>query len=653
MKKMILTVILMASLLTGIHSTAVAQQQSKGTVTGSRAGIITDTIAGYRYNKKNFDNNSNLKSKEVSKETAVPADGTIYIENASRNIVVKTWAQQKVKVTTTLYYDGESKLTEEQWLEKVNLSLKTLGKSVKIKSGTIPFTTNNGSGTYTISGGTLTGSGSSIGQGSSTNNLVAGTLISGGGSGIAVFDGNGQNIGTKNNMKRVVTVTVPEGSKLDIESKYADVSLPAKLGDINADITNGNLEGENINRLIIHSKYGNINVVDVKTAEIQLFNGRFSANNIDDLDIETRSSSVEVGTVKKMAMNSSNDEYELEEAGEIHGKKDFGSLRITKLNSSIEMNGSSADIKIRNLGPLVNLIKIDDRFANIRIPMNKTKNYEVDFTGTYSSVYGNFEKKELAGYAEPTITTVGTLNSTNRNNGFVRNGSGINQDVYTNNDASVTTVSGSVRPATIKSETIAGTVTPAGTRVLVDGSRITSLGNLTAISVNGVAIATDAVGRSNQNITTAGTLTALTVAGYITAASAYRTEPGVVTEGSLSNLTVVGYATTPVYRTESGMTTTGMTNITTLGNPSSLTVTGRITGGTFSGILSSGTYNGIIGNPSATYRGGQQMVNGMLVENVRLSPDTNNTPPRFTATIGDGKGLKIAIKCPNCTVDFK
>ena len=47
------------------------------------------------------------------------------------------------------------------------------------------------------------------------------------------------------------------------------------------------------------------------------------------------------------------------------------------------------------------------------------------------------------------------------------------------------------------------------------------------------------------------------------------------------------------------------------------------------------------------------MANGMIVENVRHSPDTNNTPPRFTATIGDGKGLKIAIKCPNCTVDFK
>jgi hypothetical protein len=30
-----------------------------------------------------------------------------------------------------------------------------------------------------------------------------------------------------------------------------------------------------------------------------------------------------------------------------------------------------------------------------------------------------------------------------------------------------------------------------------------------------------------------------------------------------------------------------------------------------------------------------------------------DTPSKFSATIGDGKGLKIELICPNCTVDFK
>jgi hypothetical protein len=53
-------------------------------------------------------------------------------------------------VTTTVYYEGESKLTDEEWLERVNLSLKTLGSSVKIKSGTPG---GSGNGISTLYGG--------------------------------------------------------------------------------------------------------------------------------------------------------------------------------------------------------------------------------------------------------------------------------------------------------------------------------------------------------------------------------------------------------------------------------------------------------------------------------------------------------------------
>jgi hypothetical protein len=74
----------------------------------------------------------------------------------------------------------------------------------------------------------------------------------------------GQNIGTKSNLKRIVTVTVPAGSKLDIESKYSDITLPAGIGDVNVDITNGNLEAENLGKLVLRSKYSNANVGDVK-----------------------------------------------------------------------------------------------------------------------------------------------------------------------------------------------------------------------------------------------------------------------------------------------------------------------------------------------------------------------------------------------------
>src|SRR4051812_8082726 len=69
------------------------------------------TVSGYGQQSYSYsvDNRTirdeDLKSKEISKEIAAPKNGDIYVENTSRNIIIKTWDQQKVKVTTTVYYE--------------------------------------------------------------------------------------------------------------------------------------------------------------------------------------------------------------------------------------------------------------------------------------------------------------------------------------------------------------------------------------------------------------------------------------------------------------------------------------------------------------------------------------------------------------------
>lgn len=339
-------------------------------------------------NGKKFTDADDLKSKEVSQEISVSKTADIYIDNSSREIIIKQWDQPKVKVTTTVFYEGDGKLSDEEWFTKLNLSLRVLGSSVKIKSGSI------GGGSYTINGQTY--GWSSVGG---SNNQ----------GGVAVFNGSGQNIGTKSNIKRVVTVYVPSSSKLDIESKYADVQVDGKYSTANIDITNGNLDAGSFNKLILRSKYSNISIDDAATAEVEFINGRFSAKNIDDADFDTKYSTVEIATVKKIIFRSTNDEYEVEEVGDIRGRKNFGNLRITKLNTSLEINGTNADIKVRNTGANLNLVHIDNKYADIRLPLRNIKNYSINYVGPYSTVYGNFDRLPLK--EEPKALASGTSKS--------------------------------------------------------------------------------------------------------------------------------------------------------------------------------------------------------------------------------------------------
>lgn len=338
-------------------------------------------------------NQKDLKSKEVSQEINMPKSGEIYIENNTRSIQVKTWDQQKVKVVTTAYFEKESTLTDAEWFEKMGISLKALGSSVKIKSGASNF----GSYTYATSG----------------QNVV---LVE---HPTTIYNASGSFTTSGNNTKRLLTIYVPSGSKLDIETRYSDLQLPANVGDVLLDITNGNFEAESLNKLRLRSKYANANLRDIKEADIEFANGRFIANNIDDLEIESKYSTIEMASAKKIKIVSTNDEFEVEDVIDIRGRKNYGNLRITRLSGSIEMDGSNADVKIRNVGANVKLIKINNRYADIRIPLRDMKNYAVDFMGSYSTVYGDFErttvepteeeKKEYANLAQSTMTATGTL----------------------------------------------------------------------------------------------------------------------------------------------------------------------------------------------------------------------------------------------------
>ena len=318
---------------------------------------------------------ANLKSKEISQEINMPKGGEIYIENSSLAIQVKTWDQAKVKLVTTINIDKESPLTDAECFERIGISLKALGTSVKIKSNNSGFGTSYA---YSTNGKLALSPVTVQGFPSGTNYSRSGNVV------------RYENL--RKEQKRTLIIYVPAGSKMDIETKFSDVQLPAGIGDVLLDITNGNLEAENLNKLRLRSKYSNANVRDIKEAEIEFANGRFSANNIDDLDIESKYATIEMASAKKIKMVSTNDEFEVEDVADLQGRKNYGNLRITRLSGSLELDGSNADIKVRNVGSNVKLIKVDNRYADIRIPLRDTKNYSVNFLGNYSTVYSDFEK---------------------------------------------------------------------------------------------------------------------------------------------------------------------------------------------------------------------------------------------------------------------
>ena len=376
--KTITTGLLLVGLVLGNNLPLVAQELAPLPPLPPMESIASTNYSITSRGEKNF---KNLKSKEVSVEVNASRNSDIFVDNTSRSIEIKAWNEPKVKVVTTIYYDGDANtLSDAEWFEKLNISVRAMTSSIKIKSGTV-----SSGGSYEVMGNSFNWS-------------------SGPASGVAIFNGNGENIGTKKNVTRLVTIYLPKDNKLIVESKYSDVTVSDNLNKLTIDLTNGNLETQDVNTLTLRSKYGNVNTGNLQTAEVEFINGHFTAKEVGDLDIDTKYSTVDIASASKIHFVSTNDEYDIEEAGSVVGQKNYGNLRISKLSKSLEIDGVNADVKVRIIAPTVNAIQFYNKYADMRLPLRNLKSYTINYSGPYSTVYGNFEKKAFKGKVTKTTS---------------------------------------------------------------------------------------------------------------------------------------------------------------------------------------------------------------------------------------------------------
>jgi len=292
--------------------------------------------------------------KETSKEISANKKN-IRIHSSNRNIEIQSWKEDKVKIVSNLPADDNNPSSD--MLEKYGISLNEMSTSINININT-------------------------------------------------------NNWGSNGSAKKEIIIYVPQTSKIILDSKYGNVNFKNNFETLELDMTNGNLDAENVNDLKLSSKYGNASFGQIRTGEIDFTNGNFSTSYLGEGEIDSKYSNIELGTVKKLNFFSTNDEYDIDEAGEISARKNYGNLRISKLTSSIDLAGTNTDVKIRNITTSVSTIKFDDKYATLRLPLKSLTDYTVEVKGVYNTVYPNNQNGAASGDTDLVGYTVGSGKTT-------------------------------------------------------------------------------------------------------------------------------------------------------------------------------------------------------------------------------------------------
>lgn len=333
-------------------------------------------------------------TREFSSEASVTKGSVVRIMGSNRKMNIKSWDQQKVKVSVTYVYDSANMDIAE--------SMESLGISIKPFSGRVEILANRSVSLSSNNVVTVTGYPKKKVPGPTTEQRAAemayaedlltttqarsraGQNVYVHGSGVRGFR-SGTEIMS-------MDIMVPAGSKLDIDNKYGDVLIDMNLDEAKLDISNGSLELRDVKNLELIGKYCNANFGNIEKAEIEFQNGTLHAQSINDLDLDSKYSTIEYEKGKDLFIRSQADNITIDEISKIDGRKTYGSIRIDMLNGNFDLDGINVDIKIRNINPQVEMIKISNKYGDVRLPVKNLKNYFVDFTGFYSNVFTPFTK---------------------------------------------------------------------------------------------------------------------------------------------------------------------------------------------------------------------------------------------------------------------
>lgn len=350
----------------------------------------------------------NTLTKELTQEVASQKGSLIRIVSSSRKVTIKSWDQPKVKITMEVVYDTSyprKNKTDIEWFEDLGIHIKPFSNRVDILTGP---------STHLVSGKLYTTSSKEVTVYGQQSNPVKKTIPLK----LKTVPGNQQGnkleevvvSGYRRPSIRIMSVMVPAGCKLDIENNYGDVVIGMNVDEAKLEISNGTLDAQDIKDLKLVANYCNANLGNIEKAEVEFKNGSFRAQNITDLDMDSRSSSIEYEKGNYLYMRSDADHYTIDAIDKVDGRKTYGSIKIDQLNTSFDLEGNNVDIKIRTIAQDVSLIKIVNKYGDLRLPVKNLKNYYVDFIGEYSTVFAPFqkdvvkeeEKKETEGSAAGT-----------------------------------------------------------------------------------------------------------------------------------------------------------------------------------------------------------------------------------------------------------
>jgi len=172
----------------------------------------------------------------------------------------------------------------------------------------------------------------------------------------------------KSNVDINYTVYVPETVELEITNKFGDLNITDCSGRLTTSIEHGDIRISGIlQRGDISLRYGQLRVRELPEGTISVKNGGIDIETSNDLKLNSSGSSIELGTVPMLRLESNKDQIAIENTNSMMGSIRFSDVVVQQLGNKIDLNLHLGDLTIEHISSSNPSLIIEQSASDISI----------------------------------------------------------------------------------------------------------------------------------------------------------------------------------------------------------------------------------------------------------------------------------------------
>lgn len=192
------------------------------------------------------------------------------------------------------------------------------------------------------------------------------------------------------------TISLPDYLTIKIENKFGDVYFDHHTGNINLQLSYGDLKAGRLNgnnAIRITSGDGDINYLHKGTVYVSY--GNLHIKEAREISTETRSSNITVERAENMKIDSRRDKLFISEAKSLSGECYFSDMIVNRLTHGADLSGRYGDISIDNISRTFELISLTSTLTDLSLGFEKPLafNFEMNHLQDILFVYPETDSK--------------------------------------------------------------------------------------------------------------------------------------------------------------------------------------------------------------------------------------------------------------------